>query len=140
VLIRRKSQSVTEYAILLGLAIAAFAGMQLYVKRSLNARIKKAADVATGAAAGESINITGANGQTMNVTFGTQSQYEPYYTDSKRETYSEDVSREQVQNGQVRKEIVSNVQATKGGGYSAERTFNGSATSDAQWNTNTTGD
>ncbi len=40
----RKGQSTAEYAIVIGLVIAAAVGMQIYVKRGLQAKIKGAVD------------------------------------------------------------------------------------------------
>ena len=57
---KRKGQTTAEYAVLLGLVIAAILAMQVYVKRGIQARI-----------ATETDGITGGF-----------SQYEPYYLDS----------------------------------------------------------
>ena len=40
----RKGQSTMEYAVVIGLVIAAAVGMQIYVKRGLQAKIKGAVD------------------------------------------------------------------------------------------------
>ena len=40
----RKGQSTAEYAIVIGLVIAAAVAMQIYVKRSLQAKVKDAVD------------------------------------------------------------------------------------------------
>ena len=40
----RKAQSTAEYAVVLSLVIAAAIGMQVYVKRGVQARIKTTAD------------------------------------------------------------------------------------------------
>jgi len=61
----RKGQSTAEYAIVIGLVIAAAVGMQIYVKRSLQAKVKDAVDYNDPAA-----------------TMLTTSQYEPYYLSS----------------------------------------------------------
>lgn len=124
----KKAQSVTEYAILLGVAIAVFAGMQLYVKRGLNARIKQATDSATGAGA----NIGAISIGGYNMTIGTQKQYEPYYTESQSNTYSENVERERLQDGKISKEIVSQVSGQAAGSYSAQKTYSGA--DDDKWN------
>jgi Flp pilus assembly pilin Flp len=58
----KKAQSTAEYAILIGLVVAALIAMQTYVKRGLNAKMKDATDrFAT----------------TTNL--GSTNQYEPYY-------------------------------------------------------------
>lgn len=63
----RQGQSTAEYAVVLGVVIAAVIAMQVYVKRGLQAKIKGVADhySATGAA-----NVGGTK------------QYEPSYVDS----------------------------------------------------------
>ncbi len=48
----RKGQSTAEYAIVIGLVIAAAVAMQVYVKRSLQGKMKDAADYNDPAAAG----------------------------------------------------------------------------------------
>lgn len=58
----RKGQSTAEYAIVIGLVIAAAIGMQVYVKRSIQGKIKDAVDTNDPAA-----------------TFLTTKQYEPLY-------------------------------------------------------------
>jgi len=115
---KRKAQSVTEYAILLGVAIAVFAGMQLYVKRGLNARIKQATDSATTAGGDLTLSVGGYH---MNLT--TQKQYEPYYTESQSKTYQESVEREQLKDGKISKEIVSEISGSAAGSYRAEKTY-----------------
>ena len=64
---RSKGQSTAEYAIVLGLVLAAFAAMQVYAKRGVQARVKGVTDEMTQASA----NKIDSN--------DTLSQYEPYY-------------------------------------------------------------
>jgi len=141
---KRKAQSVTEYAILLGVAIAVFAGMQLYVKRGLNARIKQATTAATMGGGGASQNIMQTGGDIFDSTdlsgitrqgggavtaanfgmaLGNQEQYEPYYTESQSKTYQESVEREQLKDGKISKEIVSEISGSAAGSYRAEKTY-----------------
>jgi hypothetical protein len=138
---KTKAQSVTEYAILLGVAIAVFAGMQLYVKRGLNARIKQATDAATtsGPAVTTSLidfditaqdGITASGGRGSGLYLGRQEQYEPYYTESRSDTYQENVERERLSDGQIEKEIVSQISGQAAGSYRAEKTVNGT---DSNW-------
>lgn len=61
----RKGQSTAEYAIVIGLVIAAAVAMQVYVKRSLQAKVKDAVDYNDPAA-----------------TMLSTGQYEPYYLTS----------------------------------------------------------
>jgi hypothetical protein len=65
ILKNKKAQSTAEYAILIGLVVAALLAMQVYVKRGLNAKMKDATD-AFG---------TGTPGLAQT----TGGQYEPYY-------------------------------------------------------------
>ncbi len=58
----RKGQSTAEYAIVIGLVIAAAVAMQVYVKRSIQGKMKDAADYNDDSA-----------------TMLTTKQYEPYY-------------------------------------------------------------
>lgn len=58
----KKAQTTAEYAILIGLVVAALLAMQTYVKRGLNAKMKDATDFYTSTAG-----------------VGSTAQYEPYY-------------------------------------------------------------
>jgi uncharacterized protein (UPF0333 family) len=62
ILRNKRAQSTAEYAILIGLVVAALIAMQTYVKRGLNAKVKDATDIFA-----TSINM------------GNTTQYEPYY-------------------------------------------------------------
>ena len=73
----RKGQSTAEYAIVIGLVIAAVVAMQVYVKRSLQAKVKDAVDYNDPAA-----------------TMLTTSQYEPYYSESSIDSTRAVVSKE----------------------------------------------
>ena len=57
----KRAQSLVEYAILISIVIAALVGMQVYVKRGLQAKYKGAVD-----STGDAVGIK---------------QYEPYYAD-----------------------------------------------------------
>lgn len=166
---KTKAQSVTEYAILLGVAIAVFAGMQLYVKRGLNARVKKATDAATMSGGGINVNLadglfdaddltgisrvtkddqgniasvtalsasadyTGDGAGGFGMSLGNQAQYEAYYTESKANTYSENVQRERLANGKIQSEIVSQVSGQSAGSYSAQRKYNATISDEGGW-------
>ncbi|MDD5560990.1 MAG: hypothetical protein PHT50_02525 [Candidatus Omnitrophica bacterium] len=65
-----RAQSTAEYVIVLGLIVAAVIGMQTYVKRGFQGRIKDAVNY---------VDYGGASGDS--VTFTTK-QYEPYYLES----------------------------------------------------------
>ncbi len=64
----RKGQSTAEYAIVIGLVIAAAVGMQIYVKRGIQAKVADGVDYTDPTAAGQ----YGIG--------GTLTQYEPQYT------------------------------------------------------------
>jgi hypothetical protein len=61
----RKGQSTAEYAIVIGLVIAAAVGMQVYVKRSIQGKIKDATEYAQ-----PGVDMGG---------IGNTKQYEPLY-------------------------------------------------------------
>ena len=109
----KRAQSVTEYAILLGIVIAAFAGMQVYLKRGLQARVKSGTDAFTSPAT--TIDVNG-----FTTDFLALSQYEPYYAESKGENYSENVKQEHMGGGKIVEEIVSEIGASASDGYRAE--------------------
>jgi len=70
----KKSQSTAEYAILISIIVAAALGMQLYMKRSLQAKMHDA----SGALSEVSGDVTGTG-----VFLATSRQYEPYYSSQK---------------------------------------------------------
>jgi hypothetical protein len=124
--INRRGQSVAEYAILLGLVIAAFVTMQVYARRGLQARVKSGTDALTGLS--QTITADG-----LSATFKSQSQYEPYYAESQYETYQESVEQEHMGSGKIVREKVSDVTARKAGGYQKQRGTGDRATRDAMW-------
>jgi len=67
---RLKGQSTAEYAILIGLVIAAAVAMQIYVKRTLQARVHDAGRYLVN----KTVTLDGAR--------NAEYQYEPYYIDS----------------------------------------------------------
>jgi hypothetical protein len=80
--LRRKSkaQTTAEYAILLGLVIAAAVAMQVYVKRTIQGRMHRAVQWMAQ-------NTADAN---ADLGLGNTTQYEPYYL-----TQSTNVTRDQ---------------------------------------------
>ncbi len=82
-LLNKRGQNTAEYAILIGVIVAAAIAMQIYVRRGMQARIKDAVDYSM------------TNPQTI---FNT-SQYEPYYTDQSLETTSSTESSEGMEKG-----------------------------------------
>lgn len=69
----KRGQNTAEYAIVIGLIIAAAIVMQTYVKRGLQGRVKDAVDYKLGGEVGAD--------DTGHLGFVT-TQYEPYYTDT----------------------------------------------------------
>lgn len=79
--LKRRGQSTAEYAIVIGLVIAAAVAMQIYVKRGIQAKVKAATDYTDSSATS---------------VVGTVKQYEPYYqtsdlTSTRNERSGEDV-------------------------------------------------
>jgi len=70
---KTKGQSTAEYAILIGLVIAAAVAMQIYVKRGLQGRVHDATLMMVGQT---SCSTVGEN------YIGNSHQYEPYYVQS----------------------------------------------------------
>jgi len=65
--LKRKGQSTAEYAIVIGLVIAAAVAMQVYVKRGIQGKVKAATDYVDDDAS---------------AVVGDARQYEPYYLES----------------------------------------------------------
>ena len=95
-----RGQSVAEYSIAIAFVLAAVIGMQIYAKRSVQARVKKAVDTLVAvdpADAGVAANWPGVVG----TEWKNLAQYEPYYSQTKMtnvrgekfdETYNSDGS------------------------------------------------
>ncbi len=66
ILRNKKAQTTAEYAVLIGLVVAALLAMQVYVKRGLQGRLRDATDRVA----------------TQNPEVGMTNQYEPYYLSS----------------------------------------------------------
>ena len=129
---RTRGQTVAEYAVLLSLVVAAAVAMQIYVRRGLQARMKKGTDAFTGVTA----TMAGYDAAGTSATFASQDQYEPYYQEQFNERYQENIEQEHMGGGKVIKEKVSDVSATKAGGF--EEQVAGDKTRqirDAQWTT-----
>jgi len=111
---RMRGQTVAEYAVLLSLVIAAAVAMQIYVKRGLQARMKKGTDTFTA--------VTGAidSGTGTTAPFQALDQYEPYYQESQYDRYQENVEQEHMGDGKVIKEKVSDITAAGTGGYESQ--------------------
>jgi len=87
----KKAQSTAEYAIMIGVIVGAALAMQVYLKRSLNAKMKDAGDALTSVSG----DITGGG-----VMLGTTKQYEPYYANTySKVTTSRDISEKKITPG-----------------------------------------
>ncbi|MFH1397222.1 MAG: hypothetical protein ABIH27_01555 [Candidatus Omnitrophota bacterium] len=64
----KRAQSTMEYALLIAVVIGVFSAMQIYSRRSLQARVQGGLDRIPGVVATSAGSI-----------FGTETQYEPYY-------------------------------------------------------------
>lgn len=76
----KKAQTTAEYAVLIGLVIAAAMAMQIYVKRALQAKVHDASDRYYDELTGTTGNLTAAWANISNATgVGTDvsKQYEP---------------------------------------------------------------
>lgn len=85
-LIKRRGpdgQTTAEYAVVIGVVIAAVVAMQVYVKRGLQAKVKGVAD-----------NLTQQGADTAKTK-----QYEPYYTESTYEVTQDRGSTDKVVTG-----------------------------------------
>jgi gas vesicle protein len=92
---KRKGQNTAEYAILIGVIVAAAIAMQIYVRRGMQARVRDAVDFTQTA--------DDNSGQTI---FNGTQQYEPYYIDSSMQTTSGSQSSEAMtMGGGVRRDV-----------------------------------
>jgi gas vesicle protein len=78
----RKAQSTAEYAVVLGAIVAFALGMQVYLKRGLQARVKSGVDAFTQPAYTFTEETTG-----ITASFDSAAQYEPYYQEASYDTY-----------------------------------------------------
>ena len=100
-LINRRAQNTAEYAILIGVIVAAAIAMQIYVRRGMQARIKDAVDYSKD------------NPDTENV-FST-SQYEPYYMDQQMDSASVSKRSESMaRGGDITRDIENEYQSRTG--------------------------
>ena len=124
-----RGQSIGEYAILVVVVVAAFAAMQVYTKRGLQARVKNGTDALTNI----TTTISSANDGALTTTFASQSQYEPYYAESFGQTYQENVEQQHQGSGKVVLEKVSDVTARTAGSYQKQKGATDRTTADALW-------
>ena len=81
----KRAQNTAEYAILIGVIVAAAIAMQVYIRRSVQGKIKDAVDYTA----------------TANTTFfnADEKQYEPYYLESNFATTQQGNTMEALQEG-----------------------------------------
>jgi len=105
-----KGQSTAEYAIVIGLVIAAAVAMQIYIKRQLQGKVKDAVDY----------NETTAETNNWLKTTAAQNlkQYDPYYQTSENVTTTADnkETTETFEKGQVTRTIAAGDNKTTRGG------------------------
>ncbi len=100
----KKAQNTAEYAILIGLIIAAATAMQTYIKRGLQGRIKGGVDYVATQTSELDTDATGPHGQ-----------YEPYYLKSQFDTSSSrDVQKRESKGGSVSRNITNDTTVRKG--------------------------
>ena len=84
---KNRGQNTAEYAILIGVIVAAAIAMQVYVRRGIQAHIKDGVDY--------TMNVTDDSGN----KFFSQKQYEPYYMNTDFTTTQTGTVNEQLQQG-----------------------------------------
>ena len=114
-----RGHSIAEYAIVFSVVAAAVIGMQIFVKRGLQAKSANAVRALTDTAG--AIQDGG--------TIGTLSQYEPYYADSNYTVTQDSAATDTVGRGSTVTRDVTREQTTRTGS-STTRT---DVSADAQW-------
>ena len=96
--LKKAGQSTAEYAIVIGLVIAAVVGMQVYVKRGMQGKFKDASDADIVADADDSGEAYGVN---------AVEQYEPQYATTTKMISTRDVAEKATTSvgGGVKREI-----------------------------------
>lgn len=100
-----KGQSLTEYALIFSVVLAALIAMQTYVKRGLQGRYREATDTV----------VSGLRQATGNSTLPLQ--YEPYYRESEISATSNRNKVEQVNLGGSKKTTIDNTSTKEPGSY-----------------------
>ena len=78
---RARGMHTAEYAVCFGLVVAAIVGMQTFVKRAIQARIKAGTDI-VAQVTGSPVTFNVTDTETTTLPMGSLPQYEPYYGDS----------------------------------------------------------
>ena len=122
---KMRGQHTAEYAVVVGVVIAAVVGMQTYVKRGLQARLKAGSDMMTDITSGKTLE-----GKTMS----SVNQYEPYDASASQKTSGRGSKRQETFNkvGTVYKEASITKQTTDSGSTQTESDAS-TLTSDDSW-------
>jgi hypothetical protein len=104
--LRAKGQSTAEYAIIIGVVIAAVLAMQVYVKRGIQAKFKDASDYDVEVDGGEDYGVNSWN------------QFEPQYSTTTDMVSTRDVTEKVTtsKGGGVKREIVGEETSSRQGG------------------------
>ena len=86
-----RGQSTAEYAIVISVVIAAVLGMQLYMKRGMQGKVKDGVDFFT--------NQEGTMDSSLTNNISNLDQYEPYYAESNTTTNQSSSENEQMLEG-----------------------------------------
>src|SRR3990167_1407219 len=93
----RRGQTTAEYAIVLGVVLAALVAMQVYVRRGVNAQVRKGVDEFTHAGSSNRSWLTDLTlGQGEVTITRTTGQYEPYYAESSYKTVRDSSEEEEI--------------------------------------------
>ena len=120
----RRGQTTAEYAIVLGVVLAALVAMQVYVRRGVNAQVRKGVDEFTHAGSSNRSWLTDLTlGQGEVTITRPTGQYEPYYAESSYKTVRDSSEEEEINlaGGTIERE-------TKGSGSAAKETTTRKAT------------
>lgn len=106
---QKRGQNTAEYAILIGVIVAAAIAMQIYIRRGMQARLKDAVD----------FTQTADDEFSGNFFNSTVKQYEPYYLESNYTTSQTGSTTEELQvgGGVVRNSISDSTQRSGNQAY-----------------------
>ncbi len=107
----KKAQQTAEYAILIALVVGAVIAMQTYAQRTIQARIRGAAQFL---ASGASDSDYGKN------VLGTQLQYEPYYLQQDYQVQRDDTTDQNINPAINQIDFASQNTRTRSGGQNVE--------------------
>ena len=108
----KKGQYLAEAVILIGLVVAAAVGIQTYMRRGLQAKIKNSVDAGVGMAQAGVAGFAPPLNQTYTVSTADLPQYEPYYTDEVTNLSMKQSAVQKVSSGVAAQESRSRTSAT----------------------------